>query len=82
MNRKSLLGKVSVAIGLSLVVLSMGTFITQASAGCCEGSPTCNGTSPTGPGGCAAGFCNGTGLACWTGCTCGENFFTLKCYCD
>ena len=78
MNQSSLLGKVSVAFGLLFVVLSMWTFISQAMAGCCGGTPLCS--EQLVANGCVPGVCH-TGTLCYM-CKCDEDFFHSDCVCD
>lgn len=78
MNQSRLLAKLTMALGMCFAMLAVGTSVSEAV--CCEGVPTCNGTSPTGPGGCAAGACSPAGIYCVT-CICGPDFFNQECYC-
>lgn len=84
MKSSSFMGKVLIAVGMLFVLLSMGTFISEANAGCLmpPATTTCGGTSPTGPGGCAAGTCIGSRYPFGPPCACIDNYFSLKCYCD
>jgi len=78
MNRSRFPGSVSVALGLILVFLSMGTFITEAKAACCDGIPSCLGTPASG---CAAGTCTAAGAWCLT-CLCLLTYDDQRCLCQ
>lgn len=78
MNPLPLFAKFTMAFGMALAMLAVGTSVSEAV--CCDGVPSCAGTSSTGPGGCAAGACSPAGLYCVT-CACGKNYFDSKCYC-
>lgn len=79
MNRFRLLGRASIAVGLSLVMLTFGTFISQARADCCpDGIPACSGYPKSS--GCALGVC-ATGWLC-ADCPCGSNNVVNNCLCE
>ena len=78
MNWSPLFAKLALALGLTLVVLAVGTSVSQAGH-CCNGIPSCPGESVATD--CVAGVCTNVGLLCWT-CKCEPDFFHQDCVCD
>jgi hypothetical protein len=85
MMNRGFVGRVCVAIGICLVLLSYGAY--QAHAGSCGNevceTGTCAGID-TNSAQCSTGTCTGYGISCWNfpfGCQCQKNIFLKNCEC-
>ncbi len=80
MKSSCFFGKVFVALGVCMLLLSMGVFVDQANAGCsCDG--TCS-TTPIHPMySCNHGTCNYDSLMCGSACDCFPDPSATFCEC-